>query len=47
MPRLQRQFGYRQGKGTKSGATAAKKTQAKANKNNKVPQPNVKKFKVK
>lgn len=47
MPRLQRQFGYRQGKGTKSGATAAKKTQAKASKANKVPQPNVKKFKVK
>jgi len=47
MPRLQKQFGYRQGKGVKSGTTAAKKTQAKAAKSNTAPKPNVKKFKVK
>lgn len=47
MPRLQKQFGYRQGKGVKSASSAAKKTQAKAAKNNTAPKPNVKKFKIK
>lgn len=47
MPRLQRQYGYRQGKGVKSAGSAAKKTQAKAARNNTAPKPNVKKFKIK
>lgn len=44
--RLQKDHGYRRGKGVKSASTTTKKTQAKAKKNNTPLKPNVQKFKI-